>query len=101
MTSGASNAVEEIQRALRVKLESTVVQITDESSQHAGHAGARGGGGHYQVLIVSPLFDGRVLLERHKLVYSALEDLMQTQIHALKLKTLTPEEWEKKRSARA
>lgn len=68
------------------------LEISDESHQHVGHTGARGGGGHFSVLVVSPEFAGKTLLERHRLIYEALGDAMQREIHALSIKALTPEE---------
>jgi BolA protein len=68
------------------------LDIIDESHKHAGHAGARGGGGHFVVTIVSTAFAGKNLLQRHRMVYEALGDAMQTDIHALSVKAHTPEE---------
>ena len=68
------------------------LEITDESHKHVGHAGARGGGGHFSVLVIAQGFAGKTLLERHRLVYEALGDAMQHEIHALSIKALTPEE---------
>ena len=68
------------------------LEIVDESARHAGHAGARSGGGHYQLLIVSAAFTGKNTVARHRLVYDALGDLMRTRIHALGIKALTPDE---------
>jgi BolA family transcriptional regulator, general stress-responsive regulator len=70
------------------------LEIADESARHAGHAGAAGGGGHYRVLLVSSLFRERDRLARQRLVYDALGDAMRSRIHALALRTLTPEEWD-------
>lgn len=67
------------------------LEILDESHKHAGHAGARSGG-HFKLTIVSNLFDGKGLLQRHRMVYDALGSAMQTDIHALTIKALTPEE---------
>ena len=87
------NISETIQKVLKEKLSSTYVELADESHLHAGHAQA-GGGGHYIVTIVSPVFEGKSLVERHSLVYAALkEDITNGKIHALSLKTLTPTEW--------
>jgi len=53
-----------------------------------------GGGDHYQVLVVSPAFAGRTLVQQHQLVYAAVREAMSSQaIHALALKTYTPEQW--------
>ena len=53
-----------------------------------------GGGDHYQVVVVSSLFEDKRLVQQHQLVYSAVQQAMSTeQIHALTLKTYTPESW--------
>ncbi len=67
--------------------------VEDESARHAGHAGAAGGGGHYRVLIVADAFAGQSALARQRAVYAALGDAMRSTVHALALRTLTPEEW--------
>lgn len=81
---------------IREKLSSTFspvqLDIIDESHLHAGHPGARGGGGHFNVTIVSTAFEGETLLARHRMIYDALGDAMKTDIHALSLKALTPAE---------
>ena len=66
--------------------------IEDESHKHAGHAGARDGRGHFRVRIVAAAFSGESLLARHRRVYAALGDLLQTDIHALALDARAPEE---------
>ena len=81
-----------IERHLRAALAPDELQIIDDSAAHAGHAGARSGGGHFNVLIVSHAFAGKSLIQRHRLVYAALDDLMPKEIHALSIKALTPEE---------
>lgn len=68
------------------------LEILDESALHAGHAGARGGGGHFQLVLVSQAFAGQSLIARHRLVYQALGDLMTGPIHALSITALAPEE---------
>jgi BolA protein len=73
-------------------LEPETIDIVDDSASHAGHAGARSGGGHYELTIVSARFAGRPRIERHRMVYTALGPLMQQQIHALALRTLAPGE---------
>lgn len=65
--------------------------IEDESHHHAGHASA-GGGGHFQVEIVAEAFDGKSTVQRHRMVYAALGELMQGEIHALGIRARTPEE---------
>jgi BolA protein len=68
------------------------IEILDESGKHVGHEGARGGGGHYELLIVSARFAGCPSVTRHRLVYEALGDLMRTDIHALAIRALAPNE---------
>ncbi|TDR72982.1 BolA family protein [Paludibacterium purpuratum] len=68
------------------------LQISDDSALHAGHAGARAGGGHYRLSITCKQFGGLSRLARHRLVYQALGDLMQNRIHALAIDALAPDE---------
>jgi len=73
-------------------LEPEVLDLADDSHLHAGHAGARDGRGHFRVYIVSRQFATMRPLQRHQLVYRTLGDLMQTDIHALSIAALTPDE---------
>ena len=74
-------------------LEPLELQLVDESSQHAGHAGARPGGNtHWRLTIVSPRFAGQSTVARHRMVYQALGELMQNPIHALAINARAPEE---------
>ena len=66
--------------------------VVDESALHAGHAGAASGGGHYRLRLVSSRFEGQPRVARHRLVYDALHDMMQNDIHALAITALTPAE---------
>jgi len=68
------------------------LEIIDESHRHAGHAGARDGRGHFRVRVVSMAFAGKPLLARHRLVYAAAGDLLQTDIHALAVEARSPDE---------
>lgn len=68
------------------------LEIVDDSHRHAGHAGARDGRGHFSVDIVSEAFAGQPALARHRRVYAALGELMQTDIHALSIRARTPAE---------
>lgn len=85
------STLELIRQKLSV-LEPEEVQIVDDSLRHAGHEGAKGGGGHYLLTIVSSKFAGKSALERHRLVYAALHEMMHKNIHALSVKAYTPEE---------
>lgn len=90
-----SPTAQQIETLLREKLAPTKMELQDESVQHSGHAGAATGGGHYSLLVVSGEFRGKNTVERHRLIYACLGDLMQQEIHALAMKTYTPEEWQK------
>jgi len=68
------------------------LHIDDDSAAHAGHAGARSGGGHYTLSIVSARFSGLSRIGRHRLIYDCLGDLMQTRVHALSINALSPDE---------
>jgi BolA protein len=68
------------------------LEIVDDSKRHAGHAGARDGRGHFNVRILSSHFSGKRTVERHRMVYAALGSLMQTDIHALGVIALSPED---------
>jgi BolA protein len=81
-----------IEKHLRDAFDVQDVQIIDDSAAHRGHPGAQSGGGHFNVTIVSQVFDGKTLLQRHRQVYAALRDLMPEEIHALSIKALTPAE---------
>ncbi len=70
------------------------LNVRDDSALHAGHTGAAGGGGHFSVEIVSETFRNRSPVERQRAVYAALGDAMRREIHALALRTQTPEEWQ-------
>lgn len=84
------NVTEEMQRKLSA-LSPESVEILDESGQHAGHAGAAGGG-HYQLVIVSEQFADKPAQQRHRMVYEALGSLMKKDIHALAIRAYAPGE---------
>ena len=77
---------------IREHLSAESVEIEDQSHLHAGHAGAAGGGGHYEVTIVASCFKGLNTLARHRLVYEAVGDLMKKEIHALSIQAYSAEE---------
>ena len=73
-------------------LEPESLQLTDDSGKHAGHEGAKSGGGHYQLFIVARAFDGKPAQLRHRMVYEALGPLMKKEIHALAIRAYAPGE---------
>lgn len=83
--------IQEIRSRLAA-LEPVLCEIEDESHRHAGHAGARSGGGHYRLRIVATAFAGKNPLARHRMIHAALGSMMQAQIHALSIVANTPEE---------
>ena len=82
--------IEQIRTRLAAALQPVELEIVDESHKHVGHAGARDGRGHFHVRIVSGRFHGLRPLQRHRLVYAAVSDLMETDIHALSIDAETP-----------
>jgi BolA protein len=93
LTVGAEGRRARIERALRERLDALYVEVVDESHLHAGHAGAARGGGHFRALVVSERFAGLPLVAAQRLVYEALAAEMQGEIHALSVRTLSPERW--------
>jgi BolA protein len=90
--SRAPDVKEEIARRLQ-SLEPLVLEVVDESERHRGHAGYRQGGNtHWHISIVSPRFRGAAAPARHRMVYQALGDLMNSPIHALAITARAPEE---------
>ncbi len=83
---------EHIKQRLNTEFNPDLLEILDNSAAHAGHAGARSGGGHYHVTIIAEAFEGKSLVQRHQLIYKALGDLMKQEIHALGINALSPSE---------
>lgn len=84
--------VQLIERLLQEKFRPKELLVKDQSHLHAGHAGARDGRGHFDVSIVAEVFRGVAPLKRHRMVFDALGDLMQSDIHALRIKAFAPDE---------
>jgi len=85
------NIVQKMEERLAL-LQPESLEIADESSQHIGHEGARSGGGHYQLVIVSARFAGKPLHQRHRMIYEALGPMMKHEIHALAIRAYAPDE---------
>ncbi len=84
------SVIEQMQAHL-ASLSPLEIEIIDDSAKHAGHAGARDGGGHYRLRIVAAGFAGLRTLQRHRLVYDALGSMMKREIHALSIDAITPD----------
>ena len=82
----------EIRARLEAALAPAALEVIDESHKHAGHAGARDGRGHFAVVVTAEIFAGQGPIARHRAVYAALGELMQTDIHALSIDAKTPAE---------
>ena len=80
-------------RARLARLKPQRLELVDDSARHAGHAGARPEGeSHFRLLIVADAFGGRSRIERQRMVYGALSDLLKTDVHALSITALSPAE---------
>jgi BolA protein len=88
----AHAVIGKLRAALEAALQPSELEIIDDSARHAGHAGAQGGGGHYQVSLVAAAFRGRSPLERHRLVYAAVAPLLVGEVHALNIRARAPGE---------
>lgn len=82
----------EIRTRLQQRFAPLALEVRDDSAAHAGHAGARDGRGHFSVRIISSQFASLGRVERHRMVYGALGELMQSDIHALSITALAPDE---------
>ena len=87
------NRVEMIREKLTRALAPESLEVVDRSHEHAGHEGAKSGGGHFDVIIVADVFTDMNTIQRHRAIYDALGDAMQSEIHALSIKAYSPEEF--------
>ncbi len=91
------DAITTLKTTLQEKIGATIVEVADRSDLHKHHQGrmnAPAGSGHYDAIVVAQSFAGKTMMQQHRMVYTALGDQMQTTIHALSLKTYTPEQWQ-------
>ena len=84
--------VKKIRQLLEEAFAPESLDVDDDSHMHAGHEGAKGGLGHFSVSIVSAKFNGMRVIARHRAVYDALGDMMQTDIHALAIDAVASDE---------
>lgn len=84
--------IEAIRQRITDSLAPASLDITDDSHLHKGHAGAASGAGHFTVNVIAEAFKDKSLIERHRMIYQAVDDLMRTEIHALSIQAKTPEE---------
>jgi len=90
---------EKIEKLLKNYFRPKYIFVGDDSYLHAGHDEAiRTGGKHFSLIIVCAQFEGKTLIQRHRMIYDVLKEGMGKEIHALAIKTLTPKEYKKKKA---
>lgn len=89
MTTERANLIQE---KLTEAFTPVSLQVKDQSHLHAGHEGAKSGGGHFDVRIIAEAFQGQRPLQRHRMVFDALGAMMESEIHALRITAKTPDE---------
>lgn len=87
-----ATSIVDIQKRLAAVLNPDSISVRDEGYQHVGHEGAKGGKQYFAVHIVSEKFIGKSLVERHRMVFEPLQDLMKNDIHALRINAKAPNE---------
>ncbi|HEA26049.1 MAG TPA: BolA family transcriptional regulator [Ectothiorhodospiraceae bacterium] len=87
--SNESPRVMMIRESLEKTFSPSSLEIIDDSHMHAGHASA-GGAGHFTVKITAEVFVGKMPLQRHRMIFAALDELMQSEIHALTIEANAP-----------
>jgi len=87
-----ADRVAQIRQRLEQAFAPESLDVEDDSHKHVGHAGAKGGLGHFSVSIVSAHFNGMPVLARHRAIYAAMGDMMQTDIHALAIDAIASDE---------
>lgn len=96
---GLFSLMERVAKYLLEFLTPDYLYVMNQSDQHKGHIGKpHGDNTHFYVVIVSSQFEGKTLVNRHKMVYAVLDSLLKSGLHALKLSTFTPQEFEKQES---
>ena len=96
LENGSAEGAERVARVearLRASFAPDHLEVDDESHHHRGHAGAKDGRAHLRVRIVAGRFSGVSRIERHRMVYLALGEELESEVHALAIQVLTPEEW--------
>lgn len=84
---------DQLEARLQETLGATHLEVIDESHLHAGHVGARDGGGHFRAIIVSEVFEGLNRVRAQQRVFQEVDDWMGKEIHALSMQTFTPAQW--------
>lgn len=87
----------EIIKRLNEAFEPETLGVEDESYMHKGHEGAKDGRSHFRVLIIADAFENKNLIDRHRMIYRVLDEMMRIDIHALAIDAWSPEELDRKR----
>jgi BolA protein len=82
----------EITRLLNEAFDLETLGVEDESYLHEGHEGAKDGRGHFRVLIIAEIFEGKTAIERHRMIYRVLDDMMRLDLHAIAIDAWSPDE---------
>lgn len=82
--------IKRIEFLLNEKFSPDFLEIIDDSHHHVGHAGSKNGAGHYTVRICSGAFVGKALIQRHRMIYTVLDSMMNSEIHALSIEVTVP-----------
>ncbi len=88
----SQSRIEKITQLLEAAFKPTELLVKDQSHLHAGHAGAKEGKGHFEVIIVSDEFSGQSPIKRHRMIYDALGSFLESDIHALRIKAYSTSE---------
>jgi BolA family transcriptional regulator, general stress-responsive regulator len=89
--AGQTHRAQRLRERLQSRFAPTQLHVEDESHLHEGHAGAAGGQSHFRIRIVSEAFRGMPAVARHRLIYTAVDDLLKSDIHALAIEALLPD----------
>jgi len=87
-----SDRKQQIEELLTTAFSPAKLLVKDQSHLHAGHEGARDGRGHFDIVIIADGFSGQNRVQRHRMVYAALGELMETDIHAVRITATVPSE---------
>ena len=82
----------EITRLLNEAFDPETLGVEDESYLHEGHEGAKDGRGHFRVLMIAAEFEGKSMIERHRMIYRVLNEMLKTDIHALAIDAWSPDD---------
>lgn len=88
----SADRAEKIRECLASRFPAAELLIKDQSHLHVGHEGAKDGRGHFEVTVIAEEFSGKSRLERHRIIYDALGKLLESDIHALRIRTFTASE---------